>query len=144
MASTLTLGNATDGTPLLLDPKALTTHGFVLGMTGSGKTGLCVVLIEELLAQGIPVIAIDSKGDLGTLLLRFDPMDSASLAQWTPDAGAAAGQLANALSQPGQWLDDAAVRASYEARLYTPGSTIGVRSICSATSLRRQTARPRE
>lgn len=127
MASTLTLGNATDGTPLLLDPKALTTHGFVLGMTGSGKTGLCVVLVEELLAQGIPVIAIDSKGDLGTLLLRFDPMDSASLAQWTPDAGAAAGQLANALTQAGRSLDeDAAVRAGYEARLYTPGSTVGV------------------
>ncbi|MBL8934345.1 MAG: ATP-binding protein [Archangium sp.] len=127
MASTLTLGNATDGMPLQLDPKALTTHGFVLGMTGSGKTGLCVVLVEELLAQGVPVIAVDSKGDLGTLLLRFDPMDSASLAQWTPDAGAAAGQLANALAQAGRSLDeDAAVRAGYEARLYTPGSTVGV------------------
>lgn len=127
MASTLNLGPATDGTLLALDPKALTTHGFVLGMTGSGKTGLCVVLIEELLAQGVPVIAIDSKGDLGSLLLRFDAMDSASLAQWTPDAGAAAAQLANALGQTGRSLDeDAAIRASYEARLYTPGSTIGL------------------
>ncbi len=127
MASTLNLGPSTDGSMLALDPKALTTHGFVLGMTGSGKTGLCVVLIEELLAQGVPVIAIDSKGDLGSLLLRFDAMDSASLAQWTPDAGAAAQQLATALAQTGRSLEeDAAIRASYEARLYTPGSTIGL------------------
>lgn len=127
MSSTLTLGQSTDGTPLALDPKALTTHGFVLGMTGSGKTGLCAVMIEELLAQGVPVIAIDSKGDLGTLLLRFDPMDSASLAKWTPDAGVAAQQLATALAQTGRSLDeDAAIRAGYDARLYTPGSTIGL------------------
>lgn len=127
MATTsLTLGSA-DGASLTLDPKALTTHGFVLGMTGSGKTGLCVVLVEELLAQGVPVIAIDSKGDLGTLLLRFDAMDTAALSQWAPDAGAAAGQLATALGQSGRSLDeDAAVRASYEARLYTPGSTAGL------------------
>ncbi|MBL8922353.1 MAG: ATP-binding protein [Myxococcaceae bacterium] len=125
--TSLSLGVATDGTPLTLDPKALTTHGFVLGMTGSGKTGLCAVLVEELLAQGIPVIAVDSKGDLGTLLLRFDAMDTTSLAQWTTDAGAAAAQLANALAQSGRALDqDAAVRASYEARLYTPGSTVGL------------------
>lgn len=125
--TSLSLGAGTDGTPLTLDPKALTTHGFVLGMTGSGKTGLCAVLVEELLAQGIPVIAVDSKGDLGTLLLRFDAMDSTSLAQWTPDAGAAAAQLANALAQSGRTLDeDATARASYEARLYTPGSTVGL------------------
>jgi len=127
MTTSLNLGQSSDGSSLALDPKALTTHGFVLGMTGSGKTGLCVVLIEELLAQGVPVIAIDSKGDLGTLLLRFDAMDAASLAQWTPDAGLAAQQLATALGQTGRSLDeDAAVRASYEARLYTPGSTVGL------------------
>ncbi|MDX2014745.1 MAG: DUF87 domain-containing protein [Myxococcaceae bacterium] len=124
---TLSLGQSTDAGPLALDPKALTTHAFVLGMTGSGKTGLCAVLVEELLAQKIPVIAIDSKGDLGTLLLRFDPMDTAALSQWTHDAGAAAEQLATALGQTGRSLDDdAAVRQSYEARLYTPGSTVGL------------------
>ena len=124
---TLHLGQSLDAAPLALDPKAFTTHAFVLGMTGSGKTGLCAVLVEELLAQGVPVIAVDSKGDLGTLLLRFDPMDTASLAQWTPDAGAAAAQLADALSHTGRSLDDdAAIRGGYEARLYTPGSTVGL------------------
>ncbi|MCU0698090.1 MAG: DUF853 family protein [Myxococcaceae bacterium] len=124
---TLSLGQSVDTAPLTLDPKALTTHAFILGMTGSGKTGLCAVLVEELLAQKIPVIAIDSKGDLGTLLLRFDPMDTAALAQWTSDAGTAAEQLATALGQTGRSLDDdAAVRQSYEARLYTPGSTVGL------------------
>jgi hypothetical protein len=124
---TLSLGQSVDAGPLSLDPKALTTHAFVLGMTGSGKTGLCAVLVEELLAQGIPVIAIDSKGDLGTLLLRFDPMDTASLAQWTPDAGRAAEQLATALGQTGRSLDeDAKIRSSYEARLFTPGATVGL------------------
>lgn len=126
LMTSLTLG-ASGGTALTLDPKALTTHAFVLGMTGSGKTGLCVVLVEELLAQGVPVIAIDSKGDLGTLLLRFDPMDAASLSQWTADAGLAASQLATALGQTERSLDDdAKVRASYDARLYTPGSTVGL------------------
>jgi hypothetical protein len=124
---TLSLGQSVDAGPLSLDPKALTTHAFVLGMTGSGKTGLCAVLVEELLGQGIPVIAIDSKGDLGTLLLRFDPMDTASLAQWTPDAGKAAEQLATALGQTGRSLDDdAKIRSSYEARLFTPGATVGL------------------
>jgi uncharacterized small protein (DUF1192 family) len=124
---TLSLGQSVDAGPLSLDPKALTTHAFVLGMTGSGKTGLCAVLVEELLARQIPVIAIDSKGDLGTLVLRFDPMDTAALSQWTTDAGAAAEQLATALGQAGRSLDDdAAVRAGYEARLYTPGSTVGL------------------
>ncbi len=127
MSSALTLGKSLDGAALALDPKALTTHAFVLGMTGSGKTGLCVVMVEELLAAGVPVIAIDSKGDLGTLLLRFDPMDTASLGAWTKDAGAAAQQLATALGQTGRSLDeDAAVRGSYEARLYTPGASIGL------------------
>lgn len=127
MTASLTLGKSLDGASLALDPKALTTHAFVLGMTGSGKTGLCVVMVEELLAAGVPVIAIDSKGDLGTLLLRFDPMDTASLSSWTKDAGAAAQQLATALGQTGRSLDeDAAVRQSYEARLYTPGANLGL------------------
>jgi DNA helicase HerA-like ATPase len=56
---------------LLYDSKDLTTHAVCVGMTGSGKTGLCVSLIEEALIDGIPAIAIDPKGDLGNLLLLF-------------------------------------------------------------------------
>ena len=51
--------------PFLYDSKDLTTHAFCVGMTGSGKTGLCVTLLEEAAIDGIPAIAIDPKGDLG-------------------------------------------------------------------------------
>ena len=50
------------------DSRDLTTHGLVLGMTGSGKTGLCVCLLEEAILDGIPAIIIDPKGDIGNLL----------------------------------------------------------------------------
>ena len=58
--------------PLLLyDSKDLTTHAVCVGMTGSGKTGLCLSLLEEAAIDGIPTLAIDPKGDLGNLLLTF-------------------------------------------------------------------------
>ena len=57
--------------PLLYDSKDLTTHAVCVGMTGSGKTGLCLALLEEAALDGIPAIAIDPKGDLGNLLLAF-------------------------------------------------------------------------
>jgi DNA helicase HerA-like ATPase len=56
---------------LLYDSKDLTTHGVCVGMTGSGKTGLCISLLEEAAIDGVPAIAIDPKGDLGNLLLTF-------------------------------------------------------------------------
>jgi hypothetical protein len=109
-----------------LDVKALTTHGFVLGMTGSGKTGVCVVMIEELLRQGIPVLAVDSKGDLGTLLLNFAP-NSPELQTWTPDAAKASERISAALEAAGMPLDKfSELKKSYDARLYTPGSNIGL------------------
>jgi DNA helicase HerA-like ATPase len=66
------------GPRLELDPSDLLTHGLIVGMTGSGKTGLAIVLVEEVLRQGVPVIAIDPKGDLANLLLLFDGLDAAS------------------------------------------------------------------
>ncbi len=127
MATGLMLGTDAGGAPLALDPRALTTHGFVLGMTGSGKTGLCVVLVEELLRAGVPVIAVDSKGDLGTLLLGLEPGDAAGLARWMPDDAQAGERLARGAAAAG--LSAEAVRAfrqSYEPRLYTPGSQVGL------------------
>jgi DNA helicase HerA-like ATPase len=56
---------------LLYDSKDLTTHAVCLGMTGSGKTGLCISLLEEAALDGIPAIAIDLKGDIANLLLSF-------------------------------------------------------------------------
>ena len=57
-----------DGDLLLYDSKDLVTHGVVLGMTGSGKTGLCLALLEEAAMDNIPAIVIDPKGDIANLL----------------------------------------------------------------------------
>ena len=75
--------------PLLYDAKDLTTHAVIVGMTGSGKTGLATALIEEAAIDGVPVIAIDPKGDLGNLLLTFPALDAASFAPWIDPAEAA-------------------------------------------------------
>jgi hypothetical protein len=128
------------GSRLELDPKDLLTHGLIVGMTGSGKTGLAIALIEEALKQGVPVIAIDPKGDLGNLLLLFEDLDAASFAPWIdPDAArregkdvqTAAAEAAAAwkkgLAEWGLSAADVAAQAKCrEAVIYTPGSTAGV------------------
>src|SRR5512135_86593 len=78
----------TAATDLRLDPADLTTHGLIVGMTGSGKTALGIVLIEELVRRGVPVLAIDPKGDLGNLLLDFPDLSPAEFAPFVdPSAG---------------------------------------------------------
>jgi hypothetical protein len=128
------------GPPVELDPADLLTHGLLVGMTGSGKTGLAVVVIEELLRQGVPVLAVDPKGDLGNLLLLFEPLDAATFAPWIdPDAArregkspeAAAAETARAWTQGlADWglapADVAALARSRDAVIYTPGSSAGV------------------
>ena len=61
---------------VLYDSKDLNTHAVIIGMTGSGKTGLGLSLLEEALIDNIPVIAIDPKGDLPNLLLSFPQLHS--------------------------------------------------------------------
>lgn len=68
--------------PVLYDAKDLTTHAMCVGMTGSGKTGLCVSLLEEAAIDGIPAICIDPKGDLGNLLLAFPKLAPADFEPW--------------------------------------------------------------
>jgi hypothetical protein len=128
------------GGRLELDPTDLLTHGLIVGMTGSGKTGLAIVIIEEALRQGVPVLAIDPKGDLANLLLLFDRLDPAQFAAWvdpeaarrqgqTPEqAGAeAAAQWTKGLASWGLSAADVAdLRRRHEAVVYTPGSRAGV------------------
>src|SRR3954464_13743509 len=67
---------------LLYDSRDLTTHAVCVGMTGSGKTGLCLALLEEAGIDGIPAICIDPKGDLGNLLLTFPHLQAAEFLSW--------------------------------------------------------------
>ena len=73
---------------VLYDSRDLLTHAVIVGMTGSGKTGLGISLIEEAAIDGIPVLAIDPKGDLGNLLLTFPNLAASDFAPWI-DAGEA-------------------------------------------------------
>lgn len=74
---------------LLYDAKDLTTHAVCVGMTGSGKTGLCLGLLEEAAIDGIPAIAIDPKGDLGNLLLSFPDLRPSDFRPWIDEREAA-------------------------------------------------------
>jgi uncharacterized protein DUF87 len=128
------------GAPVLLDPSDLLTHGLIVGMTGSGKTGQAIVLIEEVLRRGVPVLAIDPKGDLGNLLLLFEGQDPASFAEWVDkdaarregkEAAAAGVEAAQAWKKGlAEWglgpADIAQLRRAHEATIYTPGSGAGV------------------
>ena len=69
-------------TPILYDSRDLVTHAVCVGMTGSGKTGLCLSLVEEAAIDGVPVIAIDPKGDLGNLLLTFPNLAPEDFRPW--------------------------------------------------------------
>src|SRR5437762_13844641 len=64
------------------ESKDLVTHGVVVGMTGSGKTGLCISILEEAAIDGIPCIIIDPKGDLANLLLQFPNLDPTDFEPW--------------------------------------------------------------
>src|SRR6478672_10625618 len=96
-------------TPILYDSRDLVTHGVCVGMTGSGKTGLCLSLIEEAAIDGVPVIAIDPKGDLGNLLLTFPSLTAGDFRPWIDEDGARIERL----------------RKAADFAIYTPGSRAG-------------------
>ncbi len=68
----LLIGQDLDGKPFTVDPASLTKHAIVFGATGSGKTVLCKSIIEEASSRGVPILAIDPKGDIGCLGIRSE------------------------------------------------------------------------
>ncbi len=113
---------------LNLRPEELRTHGVVVGMTGSGKTGLCLVMLEELTRAGIPIIAIDPKGDLGNLALVFPELRPRDFAPWTEEPDELAARWKKGLERWGlgePQLSELRDLVSSGLHIYTPGSTAG-------------------
>ena len=125
---------------LLYDSKDLTTHAVCLGMTGSGKTGLCVSLIEEAAIDGIPSILIDPKGDLGNLLLTFPQLRTEDFLPWinrdeASKKGLSAEEYASKQAAMwkkgiGSWGQDGdriqRFKDAADVEIYTPGSNAGI------------------
>jgi hypothetical protein len=122
------LGRANDA-PFVLPSTDFLTHAVVLGMTGSGKTGLSIGLLEEAAIDGIPVIAVDPKGDLANLLLTFPNLAPSDFAPWAPAGKTGeeeAAKWTKGLQDSGQ--DGARIqrlRDAVDLALYTPGSRAG-------------------
>jgi hypothetical protein len=125
---------------LLYDSKDLVTHAVCVGMTGSGKTGLCLALIEEAAIDGIPALLIDPKGDLTNLLLTFPALRPEDFRPWINEDDARRKNLSPedyARQQAEQWRkglaawgEDGAriqrLRDSADFAIYTPGSDAGI------------------
>ena len=125
---------------VLYDSKDLTTHAVIIGMTGSGKTGLGIGILEEAALDHIPVIAIDPKGDMGNLLLTFPQLAPESFRPWVnartaTDKGQtvdefAAAQAALWKKGLGEWGQTAKriaqLRKNVDLAIYTPGSNAGL------------------
>ena len=125
---------------LLYDSKDLATHAVCVGMTGSGKTGLCIALLEEAAIDGVPSIMIDPKGDLTNLLLTFPDLKPSDFAPWVNEEEAQKKSLSteeyaaqqSELWKKGlaEWGQDGArikrLRDAADFRIYTPGSSAGI------------------
>ncbi|HKK94533.1 MAG TPA: DUF87 domain-containing protein [Longimicrobiales bacterium] len=128
-----------DDDRLRIDRGSLTTHGVIVGMTGSGKTGLGVVLLEEILGSGVPALILDPKGDMGNLLLNFPDLEADDFEPWVDAAEAkregmepsefaakTAAKWKKGLA--GSGIDGERMRAlrdRVDFRIFTPGSTAG-------------------
>ena len=135
------LANKKPGEGLLLyDSKDMVTHGICVGMTGSGKTGLCVALLEEAALDNIPAIIIDPKGDLTNMLLTFPELRPEDFRPWINEDDArkkgvspdeyAAKQAELWRKGLASWEQDGErirfLKNSAEFVIYTPGSTAGI------------------
>src|SRR5215475_1281831 len=125
---------------VLYDSKDLVTHAVCVGMTGSGKTGLCIALLEEAAIDGIPAIIIDPKGDLGNLLLTFPSIKGEDFQPWINEddarrKGLSPASYANAQAEMwtkglASWHQDSTriqrLREAADFAIYTPGSNAGL------------------
>lgn len=125
---------------LLYDSRDLVTHAVCVGMTGSGKTGLCIALLEEAALDGIPAIVIDPKGDLPNLLLTFPELRGRDFLPWINEEEARKKGLSPdefASQQSALWKKGLAewgqsgerirrLREAAEFAVYTPGSSAGL------------------
>ncbi len=125
---------------LLYDSKDLVTHAVCVGMTGSGKTGLCIGLLEEAAIDGIPALIIDPKGDLANLMLNFPQLRGEDFAPWINEDDARKKGLSSAdyaTQQAEMWkkgLGDwgqsgeriQKLRDAADVAVYTPGSNAGI------------------
>ena len=126
--------------PTLYNPADLTTHAVVVGMTGSGKTGLCIGLLEEAALNNIPALLIDPKGDITNLLLHFPKLAPEDFRPWiNPDEARRSGKTVEqaASDTAAQWskgladwgIEPARIQAlqdSAKFAIYTPGSDAGI------------------
>jgi hypothetical protein len=126
--------------PLLYDSKDLTTHAVCVGMTGSGKTGLCVSLLEEAAIDRIPALLIDPKGDLGNLMLTFPDLSPEQFRPWIDESEALRkGMTANEFARNraelwrkglASWGQDGErirrLREAADVAIYTPGGGAGI------------------
>ena len=126
--------------PLQYDSADLTTHAVVTGMTGSGKTGLCIALLEEAALQGIPAIIIDPKGDLTNLLLHFPELLPKDFQPWIdPEVARRANMTIEKASEEAadawgkgieEWgMDQTRImdlKNAVDFAVYTPGSDAGI------------------
>ena len=132
--------NRADASPLLYDARDLVTHAVTVGMTGSGKTGLCIGLLEEAAIDGIPAIVIDPKGDLSNLLLTFPDLSPQDFTPWVNEddgrnqglslSDFAAQQAAFWQQGLAGWRQDGTrirkLRDAADFTIYTPGSDAGI------------------
>ncbi len=140
-AGHLYLGGTLEGNdPVHLEASDLTTHGVIVGMTGSGKTGLSIIMLEEALLQDIPTIIIDPKGDMGNLLLTFPDLSGPEFEPWVNAADAdrdGVSLAAHAAATAAMWkkgLEGSGItgerlrtlRDKADFTIYTPGSNSGV------------------
>lgn len=126
--------------PVTIKADSLTTHGVIVGMTGSGKTGLGVNMLEEALLNDIPTLILDPKGDMGNLALNFPDHAPADYEPWIDDAKASRKGLsvhelavATATKRRARLADHGItpdrmrqLKENTDITIYTPGSSAGV------------------